>query len=96
MKTPSTTKETPELDMEAQKQGIAYQLWEEGGRPEGKAEEHWQQACLVVMSLSEGQSGQSPVWLKRQEETLAPETKVETTPMVVENMGKRNTARHAA
>jgi hypothetical protein len=99
MKTPRTAIETPELDMEAQKQSIAYQLWEDEGRPEGKAEEHWQQACLVVMSLSEGEIGPSPIWLKRQEQVRVPEAKVEPIveqPTVVENINKRNAARHAA
>jgi Protein of unknown function (DUF2934) len=99
MKTPRTVKEIPELDVEAQKQSIAYQLWEDEGRPEGKAEEHWAQACLVVMSLPEGEALLSPVWLKRHDEIVAAETKLQHTaeqPTVVESINKRNTARHAA
>ena len=27
---------------------LAYQLWEEEGRPEGKSEEHWFRACALI------------------------------------------------
>lgn len=30
---------------------IAYQLWEAEGRPEGKAQEHWQQANILIRTL---------------------------------------------
>lgn len=93
MKTPRIPKDTPELDLELQKQLIAYQLWEEDGRPEGRAEEHWDKACLVVMSLADGEVGPSPVWLK-QHNSLE-ESAAETLPMV-ESLTKRNATRHAA
>lgn len=95
MKTSRTPKDTPELDLEQQKQIIAYQLWEDEGRPEGKAEEHWAQACLVVMSLAESETSSSPVWLKRQDNEPVAEA-AQTVPATVENISKRNTARHAA
>lgn len=90
MKTPSTPNETPEPDLEQQKQLIAYQLWEDDGCPEGRAEEHWQQACLVVMSLGEGETATPPLWLKRQDEPTVEQ------PTVVENLGKRSASRRAA
>ena len=90
MKTPRAPKETPELDLEQQKQLIAYQLWEDEGCPEGKADDHWQQACLVVMTLSEGETATPPLWLKRQDEPTVEK------PTVVENLGKRTATRHAA
>ena len=90
MKTPHTQNDSPEIDLEQQKQLIAHQLWEEEGRPEGRAEEHWQQACLVVMSLSEGETVNPPVWLKRNDEAAAEQ------PAIVENLNKRTTARRAA
>ena len=90
MKTHRTPKDTPELDLEQQKQAIAYQLWEDEGRPEGKAEAHWQQACLVVMSLGEGDAAASPVWLKRHDLPAVEQ------PTVVENLAKRTATRHAA
>ena len=90
MKTPRTPIETPEHDLEEQKQAIAYQLWEDEGRPEGKAEAHWEQACLVVMSLGEGDAAPTPVWLKRNDEPVVEQ------PNVVENLSKRTATRHAA
>lgn len=90
MKTSRTPIETPELDLEQQKQIVAHQLWEDEGRPEGKAEKHWAQACLVVMSLVDGDAATSPVWLKRQDEPTTEQ------PTVVENLDKRPAARRAA
>ena len=53
------------LDIEERKRRIAYALWEEEGRPEDRAEAHWQEACrLVDADLDD------PDWLKR---TTAPE-----------------------
>ena len=90
MKTPRTLKESPALDLEQQKQAIAYQLWEDEGRPEGKAEAHWEQACLVVMTVGETELPASPVWLKRQDDAVI------EPPTVVEHLNKRTAARHAA
>jgi Protein of unknown function (DUF2934) len=84
-------KTTPELDLEQQKQVIAYQLWEEEGRPEGKAEAHWHQACLVVMSLGEGETANPPVWLKRNDEPI-----VDASSIMDETLNKRTATRHAA
>jgi Protein of unknown function (DUF2934) len=95
MKTSRTPKDMPEPDLEQQKQAIAYQLWEDEGRPDGKAEEHWAQACLVVMSLAEGEALPSPIWLQRQDN--APTVgDVPTLPGAVENISKRAATRHAA
>jgi hypothetical protein len=88
MKTPRIPQDTPELDMEQRKQAIAYQLWEDEGRPEGKAEEHWQQACLVVMSLTDEETTASPIWLKRDDRPAAEQT--------APSESKRTPARHAA
>jgi Protein of unknown function (DUF2934) len=99
MKTPTTPIEAPEFDLEQQKQLIAHQLWEDEGRPEGKAEEHWEQACLVVMSLADGESATSPIWLKRQDTLVADETKTEPiaeAPTRVESLAKPTATRRAA
>jgi hypothetical protein len=48
------------LDIEERKRQIAYALWEEEGRPEGRSETHWQEACRIV---EEGLK--DPDWLKR-------------------------------
>ena len=63
-KSPITTVISLE-ELEDRKRALAYQMWEDEGRPEGKAEAHWEQACLVVMSLGEGDAAASPLWLKR-------------------------------
>jgi Protein of unknown function (DUF2934) len=99
MKTPRTVKSAPEMDLEARKQSIAYQLWEDEGRPDGKAEEHWAQACLVVMTTSDDESGPAPIWLKRDHAVTEAEATAETAseqPATVENINKRSTTRHAA
>jgi hypothetical protein len=70
----------PEPDIEAQKNQLAYQFWEEDGRPEGKAEEHWNRACLVLMSMNDIEET-APEWLRRapQNEDVAAQT-IETAP----------------
>jgi hypothetical protein len=61
------------LDIEERKRQIAYALWEDEGRPEGRAEAHWQEACRIV---EEGLK--DPDWLKRsvtaQAEVQTPQT----------------------
>ena len=64
-----STPELPEIqtDLEARKREIAHRLWEENGRPDGKAEEHWAQACLILMDLGAGPV-ENPIWLQKQAE----------------------------
>lgn len=93
MKTSRIPKDTLVIDQEERKRLIAYQLWEDEGRPEGKAEEHWDKACLVVMSIAEGEAAPPPVWLKQQKPNL--EHTLESAP-VVESLTKQSTTRHAA
>ena len=38
----------PYEDTERRIRERAYQIWEEEGRPEGKAEEHWEKARIIV------------------------------------------------
>lgn len=72
IESPETTT-SPPADMEERKRQLAYQFWEEEGRPEGRAEEHWEKACLVVMSLEEdGAEAQAPEWLSRKQEAEPP------------------------
>lgn len=33
------------MDRESEIRSRAYELWERDGQPEGRAEEHWQEAC---------------------------------------------------
>jgi hypothetical protein len=65
-----------EADLEERKRQIAYQLWEEEGRPEGKAEEHWNRACLILMSLEQDRA--APGWLQRRQAAQAAEAPIAT------------------
>ena len=47
---------------------LAYQFWEEEGKPEGRAFVHWDRACLVMMSLLDDQPTDQPVWLQQNAE----------------------------
>ena len=46
---------------------LAYQIWEEEGRPEGKSEEHWFRACALVDAESVGEQEPLPEWLNSDE-----------------------------
>ena len=78
--------ESTGIDREARIQAIAYTMWEDEGRPDGKADEHWLRACELV-DLAEGNAEAilDPAWLKRPEapEDDAPVDKDETAPEVV-------------
>lgn len=101
MKPSTPTPETIPMDLEEHKRLIAYELWESEGRPEGKAEEHWNQACLVVMSLQDEANTTQPDWLLRQEiaptpiATKSPESKKQAAEPIDVNrrrMAERNAA----
>ena len=48
---------------------IAYSIWEEEGRPEGKAEVHWLRACELIDSANlKAEAILDPNWLKRSED----------------------------
>ena len=59
---------------------LAFQIWEEAGKPEGRSEEHWYLACEMIDA--EDAMGQQPLptWLNKQEQ----EQKAETQPVVHE------------
>lgn len=60
--------EQNQLDIEHDIRTLAHQFWEEDGKPEGKAEEHWNRACLVMFDLDAGDKPErEPEWLKRNE-----------------------------
>ncbi|KAA0695958.1 DUF2934 domain-containing protein [Halopseudomonas laoshanensis] len=44
---------------------LAYQIWENEGRPEGKTEEHWALARELVESESHGDTAAPPGKIKR-------------------------------
>jgi hypothetical protein len=43
--TPETTKDPNPMDREERIRQRAHRIWEEAGRPEGKAQEHWERAA---------------------------------------------------
>ena len=45
---------------------LAFQIWEEAGRPDGKSEEHWHLACAIIDGEAAGASSEVlPTWLNR-------------------------------
>jgi Protein of unknown function (DUF2934) len=52
-------------ELEGRQRALAYQMWEDEGRPEGKAEEHWDRAGLLMMELDATGKVTNPEWLKR-------------------------------
>lgn len=51
------------------KQQIAYQMWEEEGRPEGRSEAHWLAACDVVDEMLTN-TAELPAWFRRVEQRM--------------------------
>ena len=52
---------------------LAFQIWEEAGKPQGRSEEHWYLACEMIDA--EDAMGQPlPAWLNKQEQESKPET----------------------
>ena len=69
---------------------LAFQLWEEQGRPEGKSEEHWYIACTIIDGEAAGATSEDlPTWLNRDAETTA---KTEKPAVVQELNHKRRSA----
>lgn len=64
----STHPEIDHLAKEERIRAIAYAIWEEEGRPDGRAEEHWLKACGIVEA-----EAIEPGWLKRNPEAVAEE-----------------------
>ncbi len=52
---------------------LAFQIWEEEGRPEGRSEVHWYLACQMVDAEDEAREP-LPVWLNKAEQQPKPET----------------------
>ena len=75
---------------------LAFQIWEEEGRPDGKSEEHWYLACLIVDGEAAGTSSEVlPTWLNRNAEDAASLTKM-TKPEVVQELNPKQPRRSAA
>lgn len=68
-----TKKTQPIEEMRRDRVGVlAYEMWEQEGRPEGRAEEHWLNACLIVDGeIAALQGNELPSWLNRAEKSEA-------------------------
>ena len=66
--TPKTTPETEEraLGRDERISALAYQIWEEDGRPEGRSEVHWYLACEMI-DAEEAAAEPLPTWLNKQD-----------------------------
>ncbi len=74
---------------------LAYLIWEQEGRPEGKSDEHWFMACNIVDAEEAGTMPEGlPTWLSRAEPS-APETKVAPT-AVIEKLPQQARSKSAA
>lgn len=99
-----------DLDLEDRKRAIAYQLWENEGRPEGCSESHWELACEIVAKEEESrplplgkvlkhEPANEPNWLKREVpqhgKRLIPAEPI-TAEEAIEDIKRRITGRSAA
>jgi hypothetical protein len=92
------TTTTPTQEFEDRIRTLAYQMWEDEGRPEGQAETHWEKACLVVMDADAGANAGSPEWLNRKEPLVAKPHPAQPTPTQAQmvDLKRRNISRTAA
>lgn len=74
----SEKQETPvaAAERDQRRREIAYQLWEQEGRPDGRADEHWSKAGLMLLDLEMQAPGEeAPAWLRKGGmEPVTPET----------------------
>lgn len=66
--------ENPKLNRDERISLLAYQIWEEEGRPDGRDEVHWYLACQMVDAEDGAETEPLPEWLNRQEQAPAPAT----------------------
>ena len=80
------------LPTEERIRAIAYALWEEEGRPEGRAEDHWFRAASLV--AAEASAVVEPGWLRREDGEAVPASEVPET--AIEEIVKRMASSRAA
>ena len=58
--------ESPETSLETIERirALAHQLWEDEGRPEGRAEQHWLTAEAIIKAQLEAARTEKPEWLR--------------------------------
>ena len=93
----STPSEVNNLAKEERIRAIAYSLWEEEGRPEGCAEQHWFRACEQVAAEAElaVDTEADPDWLRREAASVT-EQKPTATEQAEEKAAKRGEGKKAA
>jgi hypothetical protein len=88
------------VDREERIRAIAYALWEEEGRPDGRAEAHWLRATELVDAEAVTRADQpdiaEPEWLKRRAETQPTAGDAADKPATREKPARRATATKAA
>jgi Protein of unknown function (DUF2934) len=69
MNTLQTISEIPVMDIEDRIRAAAHQLWEDEGRPEGCADDHWRRACEMIAAQDQADvKHNEPEWLQRNPE----------------------------
>lgn len=68
---------------------LAYQIWENEGRPEGKTEEHWALARELVESESHGDTAAPPGKIKRTRKAPTLDETQAEKPALLGNPGAR-------
>jgi Protein of unknown function (DUF2934) len=76
MQDPNTITIEATSDPELRRREIAYQLWEDEGRPDGKSSEHWDRAGLIIMDM-DAKIEKPPEWLQKVETVAALSTTTE-------------------
>ena len=75
---------------------LAFQIWEQEGRPEGQADEHWLLACTIIDGEAAGTTSEVlPTWLNRNAQDTTTQTKAEK-PAVVQELNQKQQRRSAA
>ncbi len=89
-------------EMEAEIRSVAHKIWEDEGKPEGLAHDHWARATAIVTTAAELEGGLgSPNWLQKAptpEVELAPAPDVEERSLsqTLEQLKRRVAGRSAA
>jgi hypothetical protein len=89
-------------DAEEKIRTVAHKIWEDEGRPEGLAEEHWTKACSIVAASAELKSSlDAPNWLQKASTAEAAVTTLQSVEDIslsptIDEIKKRVASRSAA
>ena len=77
---------------------VAYQIWVDDGKIEGKSEEHWLLACAIVdAEITLVEAKELPAWLSRQTQLASEQAKaVSENTLYVKPLSHRQLHRSAA